>query len=334
MANGKYPFKRYQIIHDCLASKTKAHWTIEELMRKLREEDLKVSKRSVHSDLNTMRHDERLGYLAPIKFCRRNLGYHYTNPNYSIEKKRLNEKDKRAITFAINTLKKYKNIPLVHQFEGLVDKLGMVVDQDHQRETIMSFETAPYQKGIEHLNTLVHAILDKQPLRLTYQKFNAEPDIHTFHPYFLKEYKNRWYVRGYSETIHFYPTLGLDRIEKIEPASVTFKENKKPNPDAYFNHTIGITLGKGDPQEVRLHFTPLQANYIKTQYLHHTQETVQDDKDGLLITLQLIPNYELLQVLLSFGPEVEVLKPLKLREQMIEMIGKMVRKYSEKAWNA
>jgi hypothetical protein len=163
MANGKYPFKRYQIIHDCLASKTRAHWTIEELMKKLREEDLKVSKRSVHSDLN------------------------------------------------------------------------------------------------------------KQPLRLTYKKFNAAPDIHTFHPYFLKEYKNRWYVRGYSETIHFYPTLGLDRIEKIEPASVTFKENKKPNPDAYFNHTIGITLGKGAPQEVRLHFTPMQVNYIKTQYLPHAE---------------------------------------------------------------
>jgi predicted DNA-binding transcriptional regulator YafY len=57
---------------------------------------------------------------------------------------------------------------------------------------------------------------------------------------------------------------------------------------------------------------------------------MQDDKDGPIVTLQLIPNYELLQVLLSFGSEVEVLKPLKLREQMIQMVEKMMRRYSEK----
>jgi predicted DNA-binding transcriptional regulator YafY len=71
----------------------------------------------------------------------------------------------------------------------------------------------------------------------------------------------------------------------------------------------------------------MQANYIKTQYLHHTQEIVQDDQDGLIVTLQLIPSYELLQLLLSFGPEVEVVKPVKLRKQMAEMIGKMVGRY-------
>ncbi|WP_276372713.1 WYL domain-containing protein [Chryseolinea sp. H1M3-3] len=326
MANGKFPYFRYRIIHACLASKHKTHWTIEELMEKLMEQDLVVSKRSVEADLHTMRHDERLGYNAPIKYCRKNLGYYYTDPDYSIERVPLNAKDQRALTFAINTLKKYKDFPLVHQFQGLVEKLGRVVDSQ-QHESIISFETVPYQKGIEHLDPLINAILDKQPLRLEYKKFTGKSDVHTFHPYFLKEYKNRWYVRGYSEKIRFYPTLGLDRIENFQPASVMYKPNKKTDQDAYFKHTIGITLGKGSPEEVRLYFSPMQANYIKTQFLHHTQEVVQDDAHGLVIKLMIIPNYELLQLLLGFGSEVEVLGPEKLREQMKEMVGKMGERY-------
>jgi predicted DNA-binding transcriptional regulator YafY len=182
---------------------------------------------------------------------------------------------------------------------------------------------------MEHYDTIVNAILDKQPLRLVYKKFNADVDVHTYHPYFLKEYKGRWYLLGYSEHIHFHPTLGLDRIESISPASVAFKENTKLNPNTYFNNTIGITLGKGNPEEVLLHFTPVQANYIKTQFLHHTQEVVQDDGNGLIVKMKLIPNYELLQLLLSFGAEVEVLEPATLREQITTTIRKMTERYSK-----
>ena len=127
---------------------------------------------------------------------------------------------------------------------------------------------------------------------------------------------------GHSEARHYSVTLALDRIIKLKDANVTFKENKALKAKEYFQHTIGITVGKGEVETIVLWFSPAMAPYIKTQHLHHTQKTVRDDHDGLEISLRLIPNPELLQLLLSYCGNVKVLKPESLREKFREMIEK------------
>jgi predicted DNA-binding transcriptional regulator YafY len=138
----------------------------------------------------------------------------------------------------------------------------------------------------------------------------------------MKEFRNRWYVLGYSEARHFIITLALDRIIKLKEANTAFKENKKLKPKEYFKHTLGITLGKGPVEDIELWFSPTMAPYIKTQHLHHTQKTIHEDKHGLTINLKLIPNPELLQLLLSYCGNVKVLAPVSLKEKYREDISK------------
>jgi predicted DNA-binding transcriptional regulator YafY len=78
---------------------------------------------------------------------------------------------------------------------------------------------------------------------------------------------------------------------------------------------------------VKLWFSASQANYIKTQHLHATQQILFDDSNGMIVTLQLIPNYELLQTLLAFGSEVKVLEPITLQEEMKEMLRRSLALY-------
>lgn len=78
------------------------------------------------------------------------------------------------------------------------------------------------------------------------------------------------------------------------------------------NNNLGITLGKGPVEEIELWFSKTMAPYIKTQHLHHTQKTVHEDETGLIITLKLIPNPVLTQLILSYGAEITVLKPKAL----------------------
>lgn len=70
-----------------------------------------------------------------------------------------------------------------------------------------------------------------------------------------------------------------------------------------------------------------QGHYFKTLYLHDTQQIISDDATGVMLQLQLIPNYELMQTLLSFG-EVKVLEPLSLQQEMKEMIRKSFELYT------
>ena len=104
--------------------------------------------------------------------------------------------------------------------------------------------------------------------------------------------------------------------------------------EKYFDHNIGVTVNPTPAKDIRLWFSPLQGNYIKTQPQHTSQNTISNDASGLIISLKLIPNYELLQTLLSFGPEVKVLEPLSLQEQMKEMVKKTMKLYEQLSVNS
>lgn len=317
MPTAKKPLIRYRIINACFTSRQKKFWTIDELADKMREHDLPVRKRSIERDLEIMRHDERLGYQAPIAYDKKEKAFYYADPAYTIDKIPLTEEDLEALSLAINILHQYKSARLVQQFEGMVDKLSKAVTHlmQPQNSKVIAFENTHYYKGREFFDEVVHAITHQQPITIRYRKFgHPHDDDHVLHPYFLKEYRGRWYVLGYSETRQNIIVLGLDRIQKITPATQPFRENKTLKPKQYFEHTLGITLGKGPVEDVELLFAPAVAPYVKTQHVHHTQKTMHEDAQGLVISLRLIPNPELTQLILSYGADVKVLKPDTLKQ--------------------
>ncbi len=318
MGAGKNPYLRYRIIHSCLRDAQKKFWTLEELIAVLQAHDLAVDKRSVERDLGSMRHDERLAYKAPIAYDRKQKGYYYTTAHFSLEKLPLSDDDLQALSLATNILHQYKSAKMVQQFEGMVDRLAKMVSHLRQpNHKLIAFEHASYYKGHDFFDELLQAITGRQALSISYRKFDAtENHDHVFHPYFLKEYRGRWYALGYSEARESIITLGLDRMQRVTNAHVSFKENKTLKPKEYFQHTLGVTLGKGPVEEIELWFSKTQAPYIKTQHLHHTQKTVREDENGLTISLQLIPNPELTQLILGYGADVKVLKPEPLSQSI------------------
>jgi len=81
---GKNPYYRFQIINGCLSNKRKRYWSITELINKLSEMDIRVSERAVKLDIELMRYDKRLAFIAPIKYSKANRGYYYTDEDYTI----------------------------------------------------------------------------------------------------------------------------------------------------------------------------------------------------------------------------------------------------------
>ncbi len=316
MSHVKNALLRYRIINSCFTNKQKRYWTYTELIEKLRQHDIDVVKRTLEEDFAALRYDKRLGFHAPIVYSAKEKAFHYSNPGFTIDHVPLTEEDLEALTLATNILHQYKNVKLVQQFEGTVDKLSKVVNhlRQPQNSKLIAFEHSPYYKGHDFFDDVLNAISNQQPLCITYRKIVGDKnDEHILHPYFLKEYRGRWYVLGYSEARHYILTLALDRFVKAEVTHVPFKENKTLKPKEYFQHTLGITLGKGQAEEIELWFSPVMAPYIKTQHLHHTQKMVREDENGLVINLKLMPNPELVQLILSYGADAKVLKPESLQ---------------------
>ena len=131
---------------------------------------------------------------------------------------------------------------------------------------------------------------------------------------------------GYNAEFNDLSIVALDRIEGIMTADVPFIRNMDFNFDAYFRDIIGVSIEKGKVVEhVRLKFSPKRLPYVLSKPIHHSQE-VENEAEGI-ISLDVIPNKELISELIWFRDDVEVLSPESLREEIKEKIAKMYQKY-------
>ena len=79
----------------------------------------------------------------------------------------------------------------------------------------------------------------------------------------------------------------------------------------YFHDIVGVTRLDKDIEEIVLKFTKEQAPFIETKPLHPTQK-IDWVGDSLIVRINVIPNFELENLILSFGEKVEVLEPKTL----------------------
>jgi predicted DNA-binding transcriptional regulator YafY len=74
-----------------------------------------------------------------------------------------------------------------------------------------------------------------------------------------------------------------------------------------------------------LKFSPERLPYVLSKPIHFSQ-VIENETEGI-ITLDIIPNKELISELIWFRDDVEVLFPDSLREEIMEKIAKMYQKY-------
>ena len=77
----------------------------------------------------------------------------------------------------------------------------------------------------------------------------------------------------------------------------------------YFFDFIGVSKNDGDPVEIKIEIDEAQVPYIRTKPLHGTQKGPNLTKEGWIISIRIIPNYELKKLLLSFGDTIKILSP-------------------------
>jgi predicted DNA-binding transcriptional regulator YafY len=218
-------------------------------------------------------------------------------------------------------LSRFKGSPEFTWVQELIPKLEQTFNLKGDTKAIISFDDNRYLEGIEHLGKLFHAIMHKQPLEIAYKSFKSEkPNVSFIHPYYLKQYNNRWYLLGQTERFDSLSVRALDRIVDFKEVDIPFIENTQYDFEEYFEDVIGINKGKNrSPELIRLWFSTSKAPYILTKAIHGSQKVKQNDDNGLVITIEVIPNYELKSLLLSFGNEVKVLSPDWLHQELLNM---------------
>ena len=316
--------RRIEILDECLRRRQKK-WFIEDLLAAVNERlddrfDKKVSKRTLYHDLEYLQNEKHAPVIKSWEGQR--VYYKYEDATYSVLNLPISEEEIIKLKDAIKMLREVNDFNLLADVDIIVEKLEHTIATNvPENRSMIQFEKHTYADGAEYIDDLFSAIKGKCVLKVIYQPFaSPEPQEWIVHPYLLKEYRNRWFLICRRDGTQKVSNLALDRIKKIKNSSLPFIENDLFDADTYYTHLIGVTFLDGENiQDIVLKVTGRQVNYVKTKPIHKSQEIVEEpDANTLIVKLKLIVNYELQSVLLSYTPDIEVLEPVSLRNQLRE----------------
>lgn len=166
----------------------------------------------------------------------------------------------------------------------------------------------------EHLPSMVSALKEVRTVEMDYQPYTRQNPSRgiVLHPYFLKIFRQRWYVTGLNVADDRVKTYALDRIVSMRVTGDTYTIPDYFDAPAYFRDSFGIIFNRGEVKEVILRVDARQAKYFRALPLHHSQqETVSDGYS--LFSYRLKISDDFVQEILSHGPSVTVVRPAELR---------------------
>jgi predicted DNA-binding transcriptional regulator YafY len=324
MSINKNALIRYQTLDKCFSNTGKRYF-IEDLLEACNKAIYDydgardgIKRRQLFDDISFMESDAGYGIeLDKIRDGKKSY-YRYSDPKFSINNKPLNETEAIQIKSALLILARFKGLPQFEWVSEITAKIQSGLEMEEGLGEIISFDSNEYLTGIERLGDLFNAIHYKKVLKIIYRPFKSEKDlVFEIHPYYLKQYNNRWFLFGLNKNLDKISNLALDRITDMVEINIKFVQNKEIDFVEYFQDIIGVTKpDDSDPIKIQLLFSPSEAPYVQTKPIHGSQKKIQSDKNGLLISIEVIPNYELEKLILSFGEKVKVISPLIIKNKI------------------
>lgn len=323
MAINKNAIIRYQVLDRCFRNTGRMYFwedLLEECNKALMDFDSRnegIQRRQLFDDIRFMESEQ--GWAIPLIRHRhgRKVFYRYEDLSFSINNQPLNDLEAEQIKSALQIFSRFSGTP---QFEWVNEMIPMLESKFgliERENEIISFESNIDLKGLDFLTPLFNAIINERVLLVKYKDFrSSEPYEITFHPYYLKQFNNRWFAFGLNaDNKNSNWNLALDRIESLSETSLEYN-SIDTDWEEYFYDIVGVTRPEGGKiQEVVLEFSPEVAPYIITKPLHPSQKH-KNEPAGLEVRIKVIPNFELEKLILSFGEQVKVISPQAFKERI------------------
>lgn len=179
-------------------------------------------------------------------------------------------------------------------------------------------------KEQETLQQLRRALLDRNTIRFCYHARHSNEGqsdlrVREADPYGLAHWLGAWHLIAYCHMRQDIRNFRLDRMEELEllprtfirPANFQMYRGQK---DQSRSITVQVLFDREIARWVR---------EGRSYFVTDEEET----EDGLLVTLMIRQQSEILQWLLSWGSHVRILEPASLRERLAEEVQAMLRNY-------
>ena len=325
MASNKHAQIRYKVLDDCFSNFRRKFYfndlleKCNEALRELYGEDHSgIKTRTLRSDISYMRNRAgESGVEIEVVDDGNGMYYRYSEKDFSICKYRLGEDDLSQLKETIMMLQRFKGMPNFDWMSELVVKLEDKLNLRGASQSVVGYEENQAYTGLDWFQDLFDAIINKTVLRITYTTFSHLTYEWIIHPYYIKEYNNRWFLFGLNEDKKGITNIPLDRIENLEQVNKEYIHSEIDF-ETYLKDVIGVSVLPAEKESIQLKFSEHRFPYVMTKALHNSQRIV--DIDNRIVEISVIPNNELDALILSFGKDVEVISPITYRERIMGFI--------------
>lgn len=285
-----------------------------------------TSKTTILADLDAIESNYPDAQIVRKKVGR-NVYYEYADKSFSIYNIPLSDDEMAKMAQTLTILSKFEGMPNFEWIDDLIDHFKSSLNILTTKQSVVAFDENIDLEGRNHFARLFTSIVSEQSLKIQYQPFDKECKEYVLHPYFLKQFNNRWFLFGSVDGFDTLSNFPLDRIVNIDNADVKFKPNTQFKFDEIFEEAIGVSHLFDAPQKIQIQVNPGLFPYIKTKPLHGSQRVLEKTDNYVIIQIEVVINRELKQLILSYGAGLTVISPRELVQEISTEIAMSNKNY-------
>lgn len=275
---------------------------------------------------------------APIEYDRTRNGYYYARDSkygemYQLPGVWFNASELHALLSVQQLLQEVQPgllerqlAPLKNQIEGLLKAQHGGGDQISRRIRILRAASRP--PG-EFFQTVASALAQRRRLDITYFKRGEELlSERELSPQRLLHYRDNWYLEAWCHLRDGLRTFAVDSIRQAQIRESAAREVPIQQLNDYGMGAYGIFSGYADKLAV-LRFEPQRARWVAAEQWHPEQQNRWLDDGRYELKIPYGQSPELIMDILKYGPDVEVVGPEELREEVMERLHQAIARYSD-----
>ena len=295
--------------------------------------ELEVSLATLKRDLEYM----KSRHNAPIEWDRDANGYRFVQalpaaPKYELPGLWFNAREALALLTMEHLLENMEPGLLGSHVEPLKSRLAALLSAgdhsiDEVRRRIRVITLGARRHEPKNFQIVASAVLARERLHLKYwNRSNDETTERDVSPQRLVHYRNNWYLDAWCHLRNDIRSFSLDAISAVAVVPGKLKEVSEDELKAVLASGYGIFSGR-KVQWATLRFTPERARYVALEMWHSKQRS-RFEKDGAyVIEVPFSSQKELVQDILRFGPDVEVVAPAALRKEVADRARETAAQY-------
>ena len=268
----------------------------------------------------------RVRLLARILFDQHKNGFYYSEEGFSLPF----EQSPRILLLLslLNKLAEEAGLVDLPELKRLENRLGTLLIPGHSRLVESLYcefvEVEPVAPAV--FETMLQAMADGQMLCFQYRSARGEVSARKVGPLRLVNYQGRWYLFAWC-VLRQAPRLF--HLARISAAVLDSEKNlhDQATADASLAQSFGIFKGEV-LYEAELLFTGTAAELVRHQRWHRDQR-LEERADGLLLSLPVSDDREVVMKVLQYGAMARVVGPEHLRLRVAREIAAMSGLYGE-----